>query len=48
MTCRCHFYNISLSSFWTAASLADILRRFKNMGKPILELPDCKRALALI
>jgi glucan phosphorylase len=28
--------------FWTAASLADILRRFKNIGKPISEFPDCK------
>ncbi|KAG6830923.1 hypothetical protein H0H92_013851 [Tricholoma furcatifolium] len=27
-------------TFWTAASLADILRRFKNLGKPITELPD--------
>ncbi|PCH42943.1 glycosyltransferase family 35 protein [Wolfiporia cocos MD-104 SS10] len=26
--------------FWTAASLADILRRFKNLDKPINELPD--------
>ncbi|KAG6377764.1 glycosyltransferase family 35 protein [Boletus reticuloceps] len=26
--------------FWTAASLADILRRFKNLGKPITELSD--------
>ncbi|KZT00396.1 glycosyltransferase family 35 protein [Laetiporus sulphureus 93-53] len=26
--------------FWTAASLADIMRRFKNMGKPLTELPD--------
>ncbi|KAJ6629923.1 glycogen phosphorylase [Mycena sp. CBHHK59/15] len=26
--------------FWTAASLADILRRFKNIGKPITEFPD--------
>ncbi|TFK97616.1 glycogen phosphorylase [Pterulicium gracile] len=26
--------------FWTAASLADILRRFKNLGKPIQEFPD--------
>ncbi|KAJ7024441.1 glycosyl transferase, partial [Mycena alexandri] len=26
--------------FWTAASLADILRRFKNIGKPIQEFPD--------
>ncbi|KAG6835218.1 hypothetical protein H0H93_003853 [Arthromyces matolae] len=28
-------------TFWTAASLADIIRRFKNLGKPILEFPDC-------
>ncbi|KAK0219004.1 glycogen phosphorylase [Armillaria fumosa] len=26
--------------FWTAASLADILRRFRNLGKPITEIPD--------
>ncbi|KAG6836574.1 hypothetical protein H0H93_006598 [Arthromyces matolae] len=26
--------------FWTAASLADIIRRFKNLGKAILEFPD--------
>lgn len=26
--------------FWTAASLADILRRFKNTGKPIKEFPE--------
>lgn len=26
--------------FWTAASLADIMRRFKNMGKPITEFPQ--------
>ncbi|CAL1697658.1 unnamed protein product [Somion occarium] len=26
--------------FWTAASLADIMRRFKNMEKSILEFPD--------
>ncbi|EKM76820.1 hypothetical protein AGABI1DRAFT_130848 [Agaricus bisporus var. burnettii JB137-S8] len=26
--------------FWTAASLADILRRFKNTGKPITDFPD--------
>ncbi|KAJ7837322.1 hypothetical protein B0H13DRAFT_2421798 [Mycena leptocephala] len=26
--------------FWTAASLADILRRFKNIGKPITKFPD--------
>ncbi|KAJ7278823.1 hypothetical protein C8J57DRAFT_1573595 [Mycena rebaudengoi] len=26
--------------FWTAVSLADILRRFKNIGKPITEFPD--------
>ncbi|ESK91479.1 glycogen phosphorylase [Moniliophthora roreri MCA 2997] len=26
--------------FWTAASLADIIRRFKNTGKKITELPD--------
>ncbi|KAJ7588532.1 glycogen phosphorylase [Mycena floridula] len=26
--------------FWTAASLADIMRRFKNLGKPITAFPD--------
>ncbi|KDN36371.1 hypothetical protein RSAG8_10879, partial [Rhizoctonia solani AG-8 WAC10335] len=26
--------------FWCAASLADILRRFKNLDKPITEFPD--------
>ncbi|KAF6746227.1 glycogen phosphorylase [Ephemerocybe angulata] len=26
--------------FWTAASLADIIRRFKQQGKPLKELPD--------
>ncbi|KAF8840645.1 glycosyltransferase family 35 protein [Paxillus ammoniavirescens] len=26
--------------FWTAASLADILRRFKNLGKVITEFPE--------
>ncbi|KZT65114.1 glycosyltransferase family 35 protein [Daedalea quercina L-15889] len=26
--------------FWTAASLADIVRRFKNLDKPITEFPD--------
>ncbi|KAG5642659.1 hypothetical protein DXG03_002371 [Asterophora parasitica] len=26
--------------FWTAASLSDILRRFKNLNKPITEFPD--------
>ncbi|PIL26155.1 hypothetical protein GSI_11910 [Ganoderma sinense ZZ0214-1] len=26
--------------FWTAASLADIVRRFKNTDKPITEFPD--------
>jgi hypothetical protein len=32
---------LTFPSFWTAASLADILRRFKNIGKPITEFPDC-------
>lgn len=27
--------------FWTAASLADIMRRFKDLGKPITEFPQC-------
>ncbi|KAJ7822590.1 hypothetical protein B0H13DRAFT_1472293, partial [Mycena leptocephala] len=31
---------LTLSGFWNAASLADILRRFKNIGKPITEFPD--------
>lgn len=26
--------------FWTAASLNDIIRRFKNLGKPITEFPE--------
>ncbi|KAG2742789.1 UDP-Glycosyltransferase/glycogen phosphorylase [Suillus brevipes Sb2] len=26
--------------FWTAASLADIMRRFRNMGRPITEFPQ--------
>ncbi|KAL1739262.1 carbohydrate phosphorylase-domain-containing protein, partial [Schizophyllum fasciatum] len=26
--------------FWTAASLADMMRRFKNIGKPITQFPD--------
>jgi len=26
---------------WTAASLADMLRRFKNLGKSISEFSDC-------
>jgi hypothetical protein len=30
--------------FWTAASLQDILRRFKNIGKDIYQLPDCTPA----
>ena len=28
--------------FWTAASLADIVRRFKNLDKPITDFPDCE------
>ena len=28
--------------FWTAASLADIMRRFKNLDKPLSEFPDCE------
>ncbi|KAK7046012.1 Non-essential glycogen phosphorylase [Paramarasmius palmivorus] len=37
-----HHVNSSelLISFWTAASLADIMRRFKNTGKDITQLPD--------
>lgn len=27
--------------FWTAASLSDIMRRFKNIGKTIEEFPEC-------
>ncbi|KZP27469.1 glycosyltransferase family 35 protein, partial [Athelia psychrophila] len=27
--------------FWTAASLADITRRFKNQDKPISAFPEC-------
>ena len=33
--------------FWTAASLADIVRRFKNLDKPISEFPDCMSLLVL-
>ncbi|KAJ7756371.1 glycogen phosphorylase [Mycena olivaceomarginata] len=33
--------------FWTAASLADILRRFKNIGKPITRLNDTHPTLAI-
>ena len=28
--------------FWTAASLADIIRRFKSLDKPFSALPDCE------
>jgi hypothetical protein len=28
--------------FWTAASLADIMRRFKNTGQPIAKFPECE------
>ncbi|KAH0834128.1 glycogen phosphorylase [Lanmaoa asiatica] len=34
--------------FWTAASLADILRRFKNLGKPIKEFSDCENCVATL
>lgn len=27
--------------FWTAASLADMMRRFKNLEKPMSEFADC-------
>jgi glucan phosphorylase len=27
--------------FWTAASLADMMRRFKNLDKPISEFAEC-------
>ena len=29
--------------FWTAASLSDIMRRFKNLAKPLEEFSDCKQ-----
>ena len=32
--------------FWTAASLGDIVRRFKNLGKPITEFPQCEYVVA--
>ena len=28
--------------FWTAASLSDIIRRFKGLEKPFTALPDCE------
>ena len=31
--------------FWTAASLADIVRRFKDLGKPWTEFPQCKSSV---
>ena len=34
--------------FWTAASLADIMRRFKNMDKPITDFPDCMSIFCLL
>lgn len=34
--------------FWTAASLADIIRRFKNTDKPMTEFPDCTWILSAI
>jgi glucan phosphorylase len=27
--------------FWTAASLSDIVRRFKDLAKPFTEFPQC-------
>ena len=33
--------------FWTAASLADIVRRFKNIDKPFSEFPDCEWLFSL-
>ena len=41
-------HTLGPSSFWTAASLADILRRFKNTGKHIKEFPDCTSRVPLI
>jgi glycogen phosphorylase len=35
MTCR-----LKQQYFWTAASLSDILRRFKSLERPFTELPD--------
>ena len=40
-------HTLGSSSFWTAASLADILRRFKNTGKHIKEFPDCTSRVPL-
>lgn len=34
--------------FWTAASLADIVRRFKNLGKSFTEFPECKYPLYVL
>lgn len=28
--------------FWTAASLADMMRRFKHLEKPIAEFAECE------
>ena len=28
--------------FWTAASLSDIVRRFKDLAKPFTEFPQCQ------
>lgn len=41
-------YVLGSSSFWTAASLADILRRFKNTGKPIKEFPESRSRVPLL
>ena len=34
--------------FWSAASLADIMRRFKNLDKPITEFADCAQCYSLL
>jgi hypothetical protein len=36
---------IARNSFWTAASLADIIRRFKNLGKSMIQFPECKYSI---
>ncbi|PFH49284.1 glycosyltransferase family 35 protein [Amanita thiersii Skay4041] len=35
-----HELRLKQQYFWTAASLADIIRRFKNLNKPFTEFPD--------
>jgi glycogen phosphorylase len=39
---------IFVQYFWCAASLSDIMRRFKNTGKPIKEFPNSALIFGLI